>query len=60
MLQPQHGQGNLAGFGTGQAHYPDPAAARRRGHGYDGIVQVHRFILVGGGLDLSLGLVAII
>src|SRR5262245_10087268 len=43
VLEPQQRSRNRAHLGTGETHYADAAASRRRGHGDDGVVKIHCF-----------------
>jgi carbonic anhydrase len=45
MIEPQHRLGDFKRLQSGDAHYANAAAARGRGDGDDGIVEVHRAIV---------------
>jgi hypothetical protein len=45
VLELEHGRGNSARLGAGEANYSDASAAGRSGDGDDGVVEVHRVIL---------------
>ncbi len=45
-LQAEHGLGDSSGICTGETDYAYAAAAGRSGDGDDGVVEIHRNILV--------------
>jgi len=47
LLQPQQWSGDGAGVGAGEAGYADAAASGGRGDGDDGVIKMHRNIVVG-------------